>query len=114
MDQRRSGKHPWIDNPGLEKNIDCLRGVWDPKRRAMVASFRTWDGQSRAVQPLVNNLPIGTYGVYVNGELTKTVAVASTSSQVTVDLIVGWEDVDLVLIHAYDSDHLNMAALSMH
>jgi hypothetical protein len=34
-------KHPWIDNLGFEQNIDCLRGVWDPKRRAMVASFRT-------------------------------------------------------------------------
>jgi hypothetical protein len=66
------------------------------------------------VQPLVNNLPIGIYVLYVNGELTKTVAVASASTQVTVDLIVGGEDVDLVLLHAYDSDNLNMAALSMH
>ncbi|KAM0420298.1 hypothetical protein ACHAPT_011959 [Fusarium lateritium] len=32
---------PWIDGVGLDDNIDTLRGVWDDKEQAMVATFKT-------------------------------------------------------------------------
>lgn len=93
-------RRPWIDNVEFDQDVDCLRGIWDHERRAMITSFRTWNGQPRTVQPVVNSLPAGTYGVYVNGELAKTVDVATSSIRITIDLVVSGEVVDLVFLKA--------------
>jgi hypothetical protein len=91
-------KRPWIGDVGLEQDVDCLRGTWDEENRAMVATFKTWNGAKRSLKPVVHNLSIGTYGIYVDGELLRTVDVSSTSAPVEIDLEVGEVEVDLVVI----------------
>jgi hypothetical protein len=91
---------PWIDGVGLEQDIDCLRGRWDEEQTAMTATFKTWNGRRVAIRPVVKMLPPGTYGVYVDGELKRVANIASPTEEITVDLEVGREEVDLVLLRA--------------
>jgi Linalool dehydratase/isomerase len=99
-------ERPWIDEVSLEQDVDCLRGTWIAEENAMVATFRTWNGNSVAIKPVVKMLPIGTYGVYVNGELKFMGTVAGPSDGITVDLEVGSEEVDLVLLGGHDRARL--------
>jgi hypothetical protein len=89
---------PWIANVGFEQDVDCLRGVWDAEKRAMVATFRIWTGAKKTINPTIHNLSAGTYGVYVDGELKSTAVVTPTSTQVAIDLEVGELEVDLVVM----------------
>ncbi|KAJ5542473.1 hypothetical protein N7535_004894 [Penicillium sp. DV-2018c] len=91
---------PWIDGISFAQGIDCLRGEWSEQNRTMVASFRTWDGRRVACQPSVLDLPSGEYGVYINSHLEYVTTVDKTNGVITVDLDVGAEDVDLVIICA--------------
>jgi hypothetical protein len=101
-------ERPWIDEVSLEQDVDCLRGAWIAEENAMVATFRTWNGNSVAIKPVVKMLPIGTYGVYVNGELKFMGTVAGPSDGIAVDLEVGNEEVDLVLLGGHDRARLQL------
>jgi len=87
---------PWIGEVGLEQDIDCLRGNWDEDRRAMVATFRIWNGTRRVIQPIIHALLPGTYGLYVNGSLEKVAVVTAESPLITIELEVGAEELDLL------------------
>ncbi|KAE8453320.1 hypothetical protein EG329_011387 [Mollisiaceae sp. DMI_Dod_QoI] len=89
---------PWIDGIDLAQNVDCLRGKWDEEEKAMLATFRTWNGQTVAVKPIVKSLPLGTYGVYVNGELKSVEKVGSVGDEIAVELEVGEVEVNLVVL----------------
>jgi hypothetical protein len=91
---------PWIGEAGFEQNVDCLRGKWDEEKRAMVATFRSWDGTRRGIRPVIHTLPLGTYGVYVNGELEKVAVVTAASPSATIELEVGEQETDLVVLRA--------------
>ena len=93
-------KTPWVDGLGLEMEVDCLRGRWDDERNSMIVTLRTWNGSEMEVTPIVRNLPVGTYGVYVDGELKNVAEVTSTSDRIDVELLVAGEDVDLVVLRA--------------
>jgi hypothetical protein len=84
---------PWIDNVRLESRVDCLRGVWVKGDGAMVATFRTWDASTVRIRPVVKNLPAGTYGVYVDGEIRMAKEVAGEGNGdgngIKVELVVG-------------------------
>jgi hypothetical protein len=89
---------PWIDGLGLERGVDCLRGVWDDEERAMLVSLRTWDGSVKSVQLLARNLPCGRYGIYQNGELQHVAEVAPLSEPLVIDLKVSGDELDLVVL----------------
>lgn len=89
---------PWIGDIGFDHDVDCLRGVWDEQERAMIATFRTWNGARRTLKPVIYNLPSGTYGIYVDGELVRTTVVKSPSTPVVTDLEVGEVEVNLVVV----------------
>jgi len=91
---------PWVDGIGLEGGIDCLRGRWDDQRGAMFVTLRTWNESHVIVTPIVNNLPPGRYGVYVDGEIKTEAVVNSHFPKITIDLEVGGRDVDLVVLRA--------------
>ncbi|MCJ1478617.1 hypothetical protein MMC13_007298 [Lambiella insularis] len=91
-------RRPYIDDVYLAQGIDCLRGDWDEKRRAMVATFRSWDGSAKSIKPSVKNLRSGTYGVYVDGRLRNVETVRSPTDIVVGNLEVGGEEVDLVVL----------------
>jgi hypothetical protein len=52
----------------------------------------------RVVRPVMNKLPQGTYGVYVNGEREMVVDVTEVSPTFTVGLEIGEEEVNLVVL----------------
>jgi hypothetical protein len=76
------------------------------EENAMVATFRTWNGNSAAIKPVVKMLPIRTYGVYINNELKFMGTVAGPSDGITVDLDIGNEEVDLVLLGGHNKARL--------
>lgn len=88
---------PWIDGVKLSRDVDVLRRWWDEEKRAMVATFRTWNGEEVDLVPMV---PYGTYGVYLNGELQRIANVSQGSEDIAVELTVGAEEVDLVVLKA--------------
>jgi hypothetical protein len=91
-------KRPWISGVALESGVDCLRGVWDEEARAMLVSLRTWNGQQQTVNVGVHALPSATWGVYVNGQLSRIMEVPPKSKTVSIDVEVNGESVDLVLL----------------
>ena len=91
---------PWIDAVYLEQGIDCLRGSWDQQAESMIATFRSWNGSNVSIKPVIRNLPAGRYGVYVNGGLRDVAVTHDLSNEIEVDLDVGQEDVDLVVMRA--------------
>ena len=90
-------KRAWIDGLDLGQGVDLLRGAWVEDLKAMIATFRTWDGGHTTIQPLIKNLEPGTYGVYVDGELRQQVIVGAKQEDIQVQLDVGTEEVNLVV-----------------
>ena len=95
---------PWIDGVYLEQGIDILRGAWAEDTQAMIATFRSWNGEDVLIKPVIKALPAGRYGVYVNGDLRDVAETQDLSSEIDVELNVGKEEVDLVVKRASDSE----------
>ena len=91
---------PWIDGVHLEQGTDCLRGSWDEQSESMIATFRSWDGSSVSIKPVIKNLPNGTYGIYVNGCLRDEKMVNDLSDEIEVKLDVKEQNIDLVVMRA--------------
>jgi hypothetical protein len=94
------GTMPWIDGVSLESGVDTLSGSWDEERGAMFASFRTWHGKPASISPIFNQLPVGRYGVYINGSLRKESAVHTFGEDISVRLEIGGYDTDIVIVRA--------------
>ncbi|PTB66877.1 hypothetical protein BBK36DRAFT_1168396 [Trichoderma citrinoviride] len=86
---------PWIDGIDLDQGIDCLRGVWDGDEGALVVTMKTWDGRRVTAALVANNLPGGSWCVFVNGELVQSVTVKD-GGDVRVEIEVGGEELDVV------------------
>lgn len=89
---------PYIDAVYLDQGIDCLRGSWDQENETMIATFRSWDDSRVSIKPVIKKLPAGTYGVYINGSLRDIVVTHDLTDEIEVDLDVGKDDVDLVVV----------------
>nr|OQO28665.1 hypothetical protein B0A51_04776 [Rachicladosporium sp. CCFEE 5018] len=92
-------KTPYVDGIDLGTGVDCLSGRWDEEKSAMFVALRTWHTKDVDVTAVVRNLPPGKYGVYVDGEL-KNVTETTHGKPFGVHLIVGGQDVELVLLQA--------------
>lgn len=91
---------PWIDGVSLDGGVDTLSGSWDEKKGAMFASFRTWHGKTVSIKPVLNQLPVGRYGVYVNGSFSREVVVGAFGEDVAVELEVAGYEADVVIVRA--------------
>lgn len=90
-------KRPWLDNIGLENDVDTLRGIWSEDDQALVATFRTWNGDRKTIHPVVKALPPGSYGIYVDGEL-KQIKELEQGEDIDIVLEIGETEVDLVVL----------------
>ncbi|KAJ6601169.1 hypothetical protein DFH09DRAFT_1490267 [Mycena vulgaris] len=88
-DRARFARYAYVDGVDLGAGVDFLRGAWDAERGAMVVTVRTWDGASTTITPVFRNLPLGDYGVYLNGELSEVRSVTSVGDAVEVLLDIG-------------------------
>jgi len=89
---------PYLDGVGLDQGVDCLRGCWDEDRKAMIATFRSWNDSHVSIKPTVKNMPAGTYGIYVNGCLKDLAEISGAGSEIAMELEVAGEEVDLVVL----------------
>ncbi|KAL2835927.1 hypothetical protein BJY01DRAFT_238490 [Aspergillus pseudoustus] len=89
---------PYVDGLGLSQGVDCLRGVWDADRKALIITVREWAGKQKTrVDFLVKNLPAGAYTVDTsNGDSQRhevnqggqLAAGATVSAKEEVDIVV--------------------------
>ncbi|OKL56704.1 hypothetical protein UA08_08016 [Talaromyces atroroseus] len=88
----------YVDGLDLSHGVDCLRGVWDQERRALVVTLREWSGKTAKVGFEVKNLQSGSWTVYTSqGESTSHEVL--NGEQVAVDATVqANEEVDFVII----------------
>lgn len=91
---------PWIDGIGYEQDIDCLRGQWSEKHKTMIATFKTWNGSQAFCRPVFKKLPHGKYGVYVGSKLKSVTTVEKANEDITVEVLVGAEDLDIIIVRA--------------
>ncbi len=107
---------PFVDGIDLSSGVDFSRGVWMPERGALVITMRRWNEATIRYAPfyldivdidclsrlqlLCRNLPTGTYGVYVNGNLSETRRVDVRSDDINLELEVDGTEQDVVLLRA--------------
>lgn len=89
---------PWIDGLSLGQGVDCLRGIWVEEEKALVATFRTWNGEATVIKPVVKNLQPGTYGVYVDGDIRTVEVVRSVGDEIVVEVVVVEAEVNVVVL----------------
>lgn len=89
---------PHFDDLYFDEGVDCLRGSWDDEDKALIATFRSWDGEKKSIKPSIKRLPAATYGVYVDGCLKDVATVNDASEEVEVALDVGEENINLVVV----------------
>ncbi|KAJ7838769.1 hypothetical protein B0H14DRAFT_3109577 [Mycena olivaceomarginata] len=89
---------PYVDGVDLSSGVDFLRGVWDADVGAMIVTLRTWDGSSKTISPVFRNLPEGTYGLYINGELFDMHSVTEAGGSIAATVVAGRVELDLVLL----------------
>ncbi|KAJ7819912.1 hypothetical protein B0H14DRAFT_3736499 [Mycena olivaceomarginata] len=89
---------PYVDGVDLSSGVDFLRGVWDADVGAMIVTLRTWDGSSKTISLFFRNLPEGTYGLYINGELFDMHSVTEAGGSIAATVVAGRVELDLVLL----------------
>ncbi|RVX75891.1 hypothetical protein B0A52_00248 [Exophiala mesophila] len=92
---------PYIDNVDLSQGVDFLRGQWLEDKAAMIITLKVWDGMQHKIIPRIRNLPAGTWGVYVNGQLHGSEDVTEGDSGLSIPLEVpASKELDVVVLHA--------------
>lgn len=61
---------PWVDGIDLSHNVDCLRGIWDEQKKAVIITLKTWNDEPASIQFTVKNLELGTWAAYEQGRLS--------------------------------------------
>ncbi|KAJ6489608.1 hypothetical protein C8R47DRAFT_1014826 [Mycena vitilis] len=89
---------PYVDGVDLASGVDFLRGAWDAEAGAMVLTVRTWDGSKTTINPVFRNLPLGTYGVYIDGEFSEARSVTWVGGSIAMTLEAGGQELDCVLL----------------
>ena len=92
-------KKPYVESIDLAQGVNFLRGVWAEEQHALVVTFQSWDGKPHPIEPKVNNLEAGTWGVYVNGQLQRLFKCSDGASLSHRIEVQGEGEVDLVLLH---------------
>lgn len=106
--QRLMYDHPWareevrsrpcVERVGLEDGVDFVRGVWVEEGTMMVVTVRRWEGGGVELGFWVKGLGVGRWGVYMDGRLVRVEEVREKGEEVKVEVRVGREDVDVVLV----------------
>ncbi|KAK2046019.1 hypothetical protein LZ31DRAFT_552731 [Colletotrichum somersetense] len=88
---------PYVDGVTLDDGVDFPRGDWDPASGLLVLTVRTWDGDVRAIRPVVKGLGPGPWDVFVGGELASS-RVLSTGEDIALEVQVGGADLDVIVV----------------
>lgn len=80
--------------------MNFLRGDWREEEKAITVTMETWDGSSGTMPLKVRGLKIGEWGIYVNGELKGVKRVSSYEESVDVEVEIGGEERDVVIVAA--------------
>ena len=91
-------QRPCIEGVGLQDGVDFVRGVWLEEMKVMIVTMRSWDGTEVLVKLVFGMLPVGRWGVYVDGRLKDVVLVKEKGEDVRFEIKLRGEDVDLVVV----------------
>jgi hypothetical protein len=91
---------PHVDGLDLSQGVDCLRGVWDESRGALILTVRECAGGQRVVNIsfAINNLPAGTWIVYASWRASSVHKVLEGEKIGVKMTINGNEEVDVVVV----------------
>ncbi|PYH83537.1 hypothetical protein BO82DRAFT_331309 [Aspergillus uvarum CBS 121591] len=89
---------PHVDGLDLSQGVDCLRGVWDESRSALVVTVREWAGQGASISFKVTNLPTGVWMLYTSKQPSSVHEVAEKAEIFIHKTLEANEEVDFVLI----------------
>ncbi|KAH7124876.1 hypothetical protein B0J13DRAFT_588996 [Dactylonectria estremocensis] len=98
--QERVANYPCLDNVDLGSNIDFLQGAWNEELGALIVTMRAWNGHVSSITTRCHNLVPGEYGIYINGTLSHTQTVAEKGGSIILDISVGAEEQELVILAA--------------
>ncbi|RDK37087.1 hypothetical protein M752DRAFT_259151 [Aspergillus phoenicis ATCC 13157] len=89
---------PYVDGLDLSQGVDCLRGLWDQDRSALIVTVREWPGQGANIKFRVENLSSGTWTVYTSQGRFAEHKVLS-GGHIAIDAIIkAKEEVDFVVV----------------
>ncbi|GLA13196.1 hypothetical protein AnigIFM62618_009726 [Aspergillus niger] len=90
--------HPYVDGLDLSQGVDCLRGLWDQDRSALIVTVREWPGQGANIKFQIENLSSGTWTVYTSQGRFDEHKVLS-GGHIAIDAIIkAKEEVDFVVV----------------
>ncbi|CAG9978193.1 unnamed protein product [Clonostachys byssicola] len=89
--------YPFIDNVDLSSGVDFLRGNWDQNKKTLVLTLRSFDGQSKWVEPQLSGFAKGSYCVYQNGKLIGVYDLFEKTDIIQLDLQVTAQELDVVI-----------------
>ena len=93
-------RSPYVDGLDLSQGVDCLRGVWDQDRKAMVVTVREWTGKGSTISLDIQNFSSGRWTVYTS-QGGRTTHNLPNGGHIAVDTTLkGGEEVDIVVIQA--------------
>ncbi|KAF2168807.1 hypothetical protein M409DRAFT_20824 [Zasmidium cellare ATCC 36951] len=105
--QKKIWENPWtretlanrpsIEGITLADGFDFLRGTWDEERKAVIVTLKPWQDGATEANLKVENLPKGSWNVYVNGSL-RSMHEAGTSVSVGVATKSAREEVNVVVL----------------
>ena len=88
---------PFVDGLDLSLGVDCLRGVWDQDRNAMVITLREWAGAGATVSFDVKQLSSGPW-VICTSRGSRKVHNMSFGEDLSAEVsLQGGEEVDIVI-----------------
>jgi hypothetical protein len=90
-------RRPYISGVSLAEDVDFARGTWDEEANLLLLTARTWNGETRTIKPVFRNLPAGSWKMFVDGQL-KSIQDVAASGEVSVEVKVGKNDVDVVAL----------------
>jgi hypothetical protein len=89
---------PWVDGLDLSQNVDCLRGVWDKGREAIIVTLRAWSERTTKVDFYVRNLGGGSWAEY-NRDQLQVLHKLPGSGDIRVERTIrGGEEIDVVIV----------------
>lgn len=89
---------PYVDGLDLSQGVDCLRGVWDSEKGAVIVTLREWAGLGTDVSFSVESLPAGSWSVHTSQGGLINYEIAKRGRIVVDATVAANEEVDFVVL----------------
>ncbi|KFY48645.1 hypothetical protein V495_01158 [Pseudogymnoascus sp. VKM F-4514 (FW-929)] len=92
-------RKPFVDTTAFEEGgVDFLRAGWHEESSAFIVTTKTWHGRNSSAELSFENLPLGVYGVYIDGELRRTALINEKNQVISESVEIGGKEKDIVVL----------------